>query len=303
MSTAIPLSFKKNLFSDRTEPLWVCIKKIAVNLLLICSGSILCAVSINGILVPQGFYGAGLTGVAIIVHYLIPTVPVALAYLILNVPVFLMGWKFVGKRFFLYSIVGTGVFTMAVEWVRYPVPIQDPVLCAVFAGILMGAGAGIILKSYGSAGGLDILSVILMKRFSVRLGSTVLAFNVAILAAGAILFTLEMALYTLIYLYVNAHVVNLMVSGLSQRKAVHVITPKWRQISQHIMGDLHRGVTILEGRGAYSGKAEKILYTVITFRELAALKRMIGTYDPNAFVVVSDTLEVMGQRIGNQPHW
>ena len=303
VSTPIPFSFKKNLFSDRTQPLWLCLKKIAANLLLICTGSILCAISINGILVTQGFYGAGLTGVSIIVHYLIPAFPVALIYLILNIPVFLMGWKYVGKRFFSYSIVGTGVFTMAVEWVHYPVPIQDPVLCAVFAGILMGAGSGIILRSHGSAGGLDILSVILIKRFSIRLGSTVLAFNVAILAAGAIFFTLEMALYTLIYLYVNAHVVNLMVTGLSQRKAVHIITPKWNQIAQHIMGDLHRGVTILEGQGAYSGKSEKILYTVITFRELAALKRMVGTYDPSAFVVVSDTLEVMGQRIGNQPHW
>ena len=150
---------------------------------------------------------------------------------------------------------------------------------------------------------MDILSVILLKRFSIRLGSTVLAFNVAILAVGAIFFTLEMALYTMIYLYVNAHVVNLMVTGLSQRKAVHIITPEWQDVARHIMNDMNRGVTILDGHGAYSGKAEKILYTVITFRELAALKRIIGIHDSNAFVVVSDTLEVMGQRIGNQPHW
>ena len=153
MSTPGSLLLVKGLFSDSAQNLWVSFRKIAINLLLICGGSILCAVSINGILVTQGFYGAGLSGVAIIVHYLIPAFPVAVVYLIINIPVFMMGWKYVGKRFFLYSIVGTGIFTAAVEWVHYPIPIQEPILGAIFAGILMGSGAGIILRSQGSAGG------------------------------------------------------------------------------------------------------------------------------------------------------
>lgn len=271
--------------------------------MLISAGSFICALSINGILVPQGFFGAGFTGIAIVVHYMSPALPLALIYLILNIPMFAMGWMYVGRRFFFYSIAGMIIFTAAVQWVHYPIPIKDPILSALFAGILMGAGSGIILKSQGSAGGLDILSVMFLKRFSIRLGSTILAFNVAVLVFGTIFFGLEKALYTLVYLYVNAHIVNLMVTGLSQRKAVHIITPQWDDISKHIMKDMHRGVTILKGQGAYSGKAEKILYTVITFRELSELKRLIGTHDPDAFVVVSDTLEVMGQRIGNQPHW
>jgi uncharacterized membrane-anchored protein YitT (DUF2179 family) len=278
-------------------------KKLIYNLMLISAGSFICALSINGILVPQGFFGAGFTGIAIVVHYISPALPLALIYLILNIPMFGMGWMYVGRRFFCYSIAGMIIFTAAVQWVHYPIPIKDPILSALFAGILMGTGSGIILKSQGSAGGLDILSVMLLKRFSIRLGSTILAFNVAVLVFGTIFFGLEKALYTLVYLYVNAHIVNLMVTGLSQRKAVHIITPQWDDISKHIMKDMHRGVTILKGQGAYSGKAEKILYTVITFRELSELKRLIGTHDPNAFVVVSDTLEVMGQRIGNQPHW
>ena len=277
--------------------------KICWNLLLISLGSVLCALSINGILIPKGFYGAGFTGIALLVHYVAPSLPVALIYLTINIPLFGVGWKYVGRRFFYYSIVGMLIFTAAVEWVHFPVPVNDQILNALLAGILMGTGSGIILKSQGSAGGLDILSVVLLKRFSVRLGSTILAFNVAVLTAGAILFTLEKALYTLVYLYVNAHMVNVMITGLSQRKAVQIITPQWEDIAQHIMRDMHRGVTILNGQGAYSGKAEKILYTVITFRELAVLKRLIADHDPDAFVVVTDTLEVMGQRIGNQPHW
>jgi len=277
--------------------------KICWNLLLISFGSILCALSINGILIPKGFYGAGFTGIALLVHYVAPALPVALVYLTINIPLFGIGWIYVGRRFFYYSIAGMLIFTAAVEWIHFPVPVNDQILNALLAGILMGTGSGIILKSQGSAGGLDILSVVLLKRFSVRLGSTILAFNVAVLTAGAVLFTLEKALYTLVYLYVNAHMVNLMITGLSQRKAVQIITPQWEDIAQHIMRDMHRGVTILNGQGAYSGKAEKILYTVITFRELAVLKRLIADHDPDAFVVVTDTLEVMGQRIGNQPHW
>ena len=277
--------------------------KIGWNLLLISLGSVLCALSINGILIPKGFYGAGFTGIALLVHYMAPALPLALIYLAINIPVFGIGWIYVGRRFFFYSIAGMLIFTAAIEWIHFPVPVNDQILNALFAGILMGTGSGIILKSQGSAGGLDILSVVILKRFSVRLGSTILAFNVAVLTAGTILFTLEKALYTLVYLYVNAHMVNLMITGLSQRKAVQIITPQWEDIAQHIIRDMHRGVTILNGQGAYSGKAEKILYTVITFRELAALKRLISAHDPDAFVVVSDTLEVMGQRIGNQPHW
>ncbi len=271
--------------------------------MLISIGSVLCALAINGILIPKGFYGAGFTGIALLVHYMVPALPVSLVYLAINIPVFGIGWIYVGRRFFYYSIAGMLIFTAAVEWIHFPIPVNDQILCALLAGILMGTGSGIILKSQGSAGGLDILSVVLLKRFSIRLGSTILAFNIAVLTAGAILFTLEKALYTLIYLYVNAHMVDLMITGLSQRKAVHIITPQWDDIAHHIMRDMHRGVTILKGQGAYSGKAEKILYTVITFRELGVLKRLVATHDPDAFMVVSDTLEVMGQRIGNQPHW
>ncbi|MDZ7695589.1 MAG: YitT family protein [Deltaproteobacteria bacterium] len=278
-------------------------KRIPLNLFLMALGSALCALSINGILVPKGFYGAGLTGIALLIHYAVPALSVALIYLILNIPIFAMGWVYVGKRFFLYSLAGMFIFTAAVKWIHVPIPVEDPILSALFAGILMGTGTGIILKSQGSAGGLDVLSVILLKRFSIRLGSTILVFNLGVLTAGAILFSLELALFTLIYLYVNARMVNLMVTGLSQRKAVHIISPHWEAISKGVMHDMRRGVTIIEGQGAYSKKPEKILYIVITFRELAELKRIIHRYDPNAFMVVSDTLEVMGLRIGNQPHW
>jgi uncharacterized membrane-anchored protein YitT (DUF2179 family) len=273
------------------------------NLGLIALGSALCAVAIKGILIPHGFFGAGFTGVALLIHYLAPSLPVALLYFILNIPLFVLGWVYVGRRFFLYSIAGMVIFSGALAWNYIPLPVYDKMPSALLAGIIIGAGSGIILRSLGSAGGLDILSVMLLKRFSIRLGSTVLAFNSLVLAAGAILFSLEMALYTLVYLYVNSHIIDLVVTGLSQRKAVFIISPQWREISRQIQDKIQRGMTIMRGTGAYTGQEEQIIYTVVTFRDIARLKRMIASIDPDAFVVVTDTLEVMGRRVGNQPRW
>ena len=278
-------------------------RQVLWNLALIYLGSALCSVAINGILIPQQFYGAGFTGVSLLIHYLFPSWPVAVLFFILNIPIFALGWMYVGRRFFLYSIAGMFIFSAALQWIQILLPVYDKMLSALLAGIITGAGSGIILRSLGSAGGLDILSVIFLKRFSIRLGTTILAFNSILLGAGAILFSLDGALYTLIYIFVCSYVVNLVVTGLSQRKAVFIISAQWEGISHEIMEKIQRGVTIMKGQGAYTGKDEQILYTVISFRELPQLKQLIRSIDPDAFVVVTDTLEVMGQRIGNQPHW
>jgi uncharacterized membrane-anchored protein YitT (DUF2179 family) len=278
-------------------------KQVLWNLVLIAVGSMLCAVGINGILIPQQFLSGGVTGVAIVIRYLVPSLPIAMLYFVLNIPIYALGWMYVGRRFFLYSIAGLLIFSGALTCSNILLPVHDKILSAILAGIIIGVGSGIILRSLGSAGGLDILSIILMKRFSIRLGSSVLAFNALVVGAGAVLFSLEMALYTLVYLYVNSSMINLVVTGLSQRKAVHIISPKWETIAQEINEKIQRGVTIMRGQGGHTSQEHRILYTVITFRELTRLKRLISAVDPNAFVVVTDTLEVMGQRIGNQPHW
>jgi len=273
------------------------------NLGLIALGSALCAVAINGILIPRHFLSGGFTGLALILHYILPSFPLGGIYIVLNLPNYAFGWKYVGRRFFVYSLAGMFIFSASIQGIHVALPVYDQLLSAILAGIIVGIGSGIILKSLGSAGGTDILSVILVKLFSIRLGTTILAFNTIIMGAAALLFSLEKALYTLIYLYISSYMVNLVVTGLSQRKAVFVISPQWKGISQRIMEDIQRGVTIIEGQGAFSGQEQHILYTVITFRELSRLKPLIRKIDPDAFVVVNETLEVMGHRIGNQPHW
>ena len=124
--------------------------KIAWNLSLIAFGSALCSVAINGIIIPQRFYGAGFTGVALIIHYLVPHLSVAMLYFLLNVPVFCLGWIYVGRRFFLYSIAGMFIFTGTLAWIHISLPVFDKMLSAILAGIIVGAGSGIILRSLGS---------------------------------------------------------------------------------------------------------------------------------------------------------
>jgi uncharacterized membrane-anchored protein YitT (DUF2179 family) len=210
---------------------------------------------------------------------------------------------FVGRRFFFYSLAGMAIFSAVMLWPFPVLPIEDMILNALAAGIISGIGSGIILKSLGSAGGLDILTVILFKKFSIRPGPFVLAFNSILMLVAAFRIPMEMVLYTLIYLYVSTHFMNLVIVGLSQRKAIMIISPKWEEISKEIMNRLHRGVTVVRGHGGYTGKEMRILYSVITYTELSRFKEMIRKIDPEAFVVVTETLEVMGKSIGNQPHW
>ncbi len=282
---------------------WKTIGQVLWNIGLIILGSCICAVALNGILIPKGFVSGGVAGLALIVHHVLPDLPVSIIYLILNVPLFALGWKYVGRRFFLYSLVGTFIFSFAVQWVNIPIPVQDKFLCALLAGIIFGVGSGIILRSDGSAGGTDIVSVMFLTRFAVRMGNTVIAFNTAVLVVTAVLFSLESALYTLIFIYVTAQLMDLIVTGLSQRKSVMIISRHQEEIVRTILKKLDRGVTVINGQGGYSGKQNNIIYTVITFRELPPLKRLVTSIDPDAFVVVNDTTEVIGHRIGNQPHW
>ncbi len=276
---------------------------VSWNVILITVGSIICAVAVRGILIPKHFLAGGFTGLALLVHYIVPYAPVGVIYFLLNVPLFIFGWMFVGRRFFLYSIAGMLIYSLAVLIPFPEITVEDRLLNALMAGIISGVGSGILLRSLGSAGGMDILSIAVLKRFSVRLGTTSLVFNSLLILIAVSRLPLEKVLYTLIYIYVSAYFVNLMVIGLSQRKAVMVISNRWQEISREIKTKMGRGVTVIHGHGGYSGKQQNILYSVIPFQELGRFKDLIRKVDSNAFVVISETLEVMGHRIGNQPHW
>lgn len=279
------------------------LRQVAINLLLMGFGGGLCALAVNGIIIPHEFAAGGITGLAIIIREIFPAVDVGWSYFLINVPLFMGAIMAVGRRFFFYSLVGTMFFSLALLVIKVDFAVENEILAAIFSGIIIGVGAGMTLRSQGSAGGADILSVMLMKRFSIPLGSSLLALNVLVLSLTTLIYSLESALYTLIQLYVSARLVNLVVTGLSQRKAVMIISKQWPEINREILRDLRRGTTVIPARGGYSGSEEHMLYAVVNFREIGSLKRTIRSIDPDAFVVVTDTLEVMNYRIGNEPHW
>ncbi|MCW5202187.1 YitT family protein [Desulfobulbus sp. US5] len=270
---------------------------------LLCLGGILCAVGVNSILIPHNFVTGGITGVALIVYKIFPSLDPGMIYLLLNLPLFALAWMVVGRRFFVYSILGTVALSVSLLFFHFDLHIEDRMLNALLAGVILGVGAGLCLKTSGSQGGTDMLSVVLLKRFSIKIGNTLMVLNGLVLLLISVYYSIEAVLYTMIVVVVSSKVINLVVVGLSQRKAVFIISRHWDDISREILKDIRRGVTIIKGEGGYSRKEEKILYTVVQLTEIGTLKRLVHGIDPDAFVVISDTQEVINYRIGNQPHW
>jgi uncharacterized membrane-anchored protein YitT (DUF2179 family) len=287
----------------KPQKIFISPKQIISDFLLIITGCILCAIAINGILIPQHFATGGITGIALIIYKIIPQVNIGIIYFLCNIPLFALAWMAVGRRFFFYSLVGMAALSLSVAIIHFPIHLEDKILNAIWAGLVSGVGVGITLKSSGSQGGIDILSVMLLKRFSIGIGNTILAVNCIVMLLVSLAYTLEAALYTLIVIYVSTRIATLVITGFSQRKAVLIISPEWKKISQEILKDIRRGVTIIKGEGGYSGKDENILYTVVTIQEVGSLKKLVQQIDSDAFVVISPTQEVMNYRIGNQPHW
>ncbi len=275
-------------------------RRVLVNLLLISAGSIVYAAGINGVIVPQGFLSGGVMGISLIGHYLFPWINIGLAYLVLNIPLMCLGWFRVSRRFMLYTVFGMVMFSTATGLIfpKSP-PIENPILAAILGGIICGAGIGITLRSQGSGGGTEILLVYLKKKFGLRMGAMSFLFNALVLAASAYFFSLERALYSLIFMYVSGKVIDSILTGFNQRKAILVVTDCADAIAAQILNRLHRGATLLEGTGAYTGSSKKVIFSIITLTELSKMKEMVFDIDPNAFMVVNDTLEVIGKRHGS----
>ena len=288
---------------NQPQTIIISLQQVLWDILLISTGSILCAIAINGILIPHDFVTGGITGISLIIHQFVPSVNIGLIVLLLNIPLFSLAWLAVGRRFFFFSILGTLSLTFSLIFIHFTFNLEDKMLNALLAGLILGAGAGLCLRSSGSQGGTDILSIMLLKRFSISLGNTILAVNGIVLFLVSVYSPIESVLYATIIIFVSSKVIDIVVTGLSQRKAVLIISSQWEKISQEILKDIRRGVTVVRGVGGYTQNKEHILYTVIPLTEIGDLKRLVTNIDPAAFVVISDTLEVINYRIGNQPRW
>jgi uncharacterized membrane-anchored protein YitT (DUF2179 family) len=272
--------------------------KNLINLGLIALGSLIFIIGMNGILVPHGFLSGGVVGLSILIHYLFPLASVGVVYFLLNVPLVILGWFNISRRFMLFTLFGTLFFSVlaALYYPKFP-EIKDPILAALSGGVICGVGAGLILRSLGSAGGTDIIAVYLYNKFGLRVGLVTFFLSAAILLAGAFLYDLEMTLYTLIYLYTQGTITDAIMVGFNQRKTLMVISDHVQTIAQKMVEN-GRTATFFKGVGAYSGNERNVLYTVTNFIELPQMKDFIFKQDPDAFVVVYDTLEILGKRYG-----
>ncbi len=270
---------------------------------LLALGSALCALAVKAILIPQGFLSSGLTGAALIIYYRYPVVSVEVLYLLINIPVFLLGWRFAGLRFVLYSLWGMLIYALMLFLISYQAAISDPMLGAVVAGGCVGLGIAIILRSYGSTGGSEVLCVVMNKLFSISVGTGALLINAVVLTVSTLLFPMEKVLYTLVYAVVSTQATDFVFHGLARRQAALIISNQW-EVILHKLTHLRRiGVTRIDGRGGFGGSDRTILYSVVQRKDIAALKRMVLEEDPKAFIALMPAEDVTGVRVGNQPHW
>ena len=258
-------------------------------------GATVISVSINTLIIPNQISDGGLTGIAIILHYLFHW-PVGWAVFLLNLPLFIIGFRLVGRKFLIFSIVGVGVMSAMLSLTTHlPVLTNDPLLAAISGGVLSGIGMGIVFRSRGSLGGTDILAVLFSRTTSFSVGQILLGIDAVIFLGVAILFRPEMAMYAMIYMFIATRVVDLVQEGLSHSKSVMVVTAHPQEVADEIMAKLDRGVTLFQATGAFSGEAKQVVYCVINRTELSQIKEIVREQDPQAFVAISEVPEVVGE--------
>ena len=245
-------------------------------------------------LTPNRIAPGGITGIAMILNHLLSW-PVGTVSLILNIPLFLIGYRTMGRIFAFRSLLATLLFSMFIDILPLQPLTTDPLLGTLYGGVMLGIGLGLIMRGGATTGGSDMIARMVHKRFQyISVGSFLFAIDFAVvLAAGFLIGTTE-ALYALISIFLTAKVMDVIVIGFSSNKACFVISSRWKEISDRILQDMNRGVTQLTSRGAYTGEERPTLLCVISRSEIMAFKRILREEDENAFVIIVEAHEAIG---------
>ncbi len=241
----------------------------------------------------------GFTGITLILYFMFAINP-ALSNLVLNIPLFFIGWKVLGRTTFIYTIIGTiGVSFFLEIFQRYQVitlPLHDDLtLAALFAGAFIGVGLGMIFRYGGTTGGADIIAKLGLKYFGWSMGRTMFIFDACVITSSLIYLNYREAMYTLLAVFIAARVIDFLQQGAYSAKAAFIISDQAPKIAAAILAEMERGATVLSGQGSFTGSEKKILYCVVGRRELVRLKKVVERTDPHAFVTVSDVQEVLGE--------
>jgi uncharacterized membrane-anchored protein YitT (DUF2179 family) len=264
--------------------------------LYILFGGLIFSVGINYFTIPNLLSEGGIIGLTVIAHYLFDLSPGMVNFL-LNTMLVLIGYKFLEKRaiiYTLFSIFSCSLFMYITEETGKRIT-DDPLLAAIFAGLLVGGGLGIIFRAGGTSGGTTILAKLANQFLGWSMGKGILLIDIIVVAGSVFIIGLVKAMYTLIAVYIGAKVIDFIVDGLEEKVAVFIISNSPQLVLHRVTNKMSRGITVLEGRGGYTGDNKEVLYIVISRQEVVRLKNMISEIDEHAYVTVHHVQEVIGK--------
>lgn len=263
--------------------------------ILLLAGSFLVALTFNLFLLPNAIASGGVSGISIIVKSLTGLTP-AVTQWALNIPLFILGVWLLGGRFGVKTAVGTAVMPLFVLLTAEWEPLTtNPLLAAVFGGLGIGAGLGIVFRGRGSTGGLDAAAQIIAKFTGLSLGLSVAMLDGLVILTAGFVFSAEQALYALIALFITTKTIDVVQVGFSYSKVAYIISDDEDKIAHTVLHDLDRGLTRLTAHGGFTGEARTVLMVVVSQTEVTRLKALVQAADPQAFVIITGATEVLGE--------
>ncbi|UFJ62827.1 YitT family protein [Brevibacillus sedimenti] len=268
--------------------------KLLKRALFILIGSGLVSVGLEIFLVPNRIIDGGIVGISIILSHL-TGLTLGLFLFLLNLPFLIVGYKQIGKTFALSTLLGVSAMSVGTTMLHDVRPLtEDPLLAAVFGGIILGIGVGLVIRYGGSLDGTEIVAILFNKKTPFSVGEIVMFFNVFILGSAGFVFGWDRAMYSLMAYYIAFKMIDLTIEGFEGSKSVWIISDNYKEIGDAIVARLGRGVTYLSGEGGYTGDDKKVVFCIITRLEEAKLKLIVEEVDPGAFLAVGNIHDVRG---------
>lgn len=275
-------------------------KELIRNLLMVVLGSALFALGFDLFLEPAGINCGGVSGIAMLIVYATKSkwLTVGILSAVINIPLFFFGYRQIGKYFFFGSMLGMAVSSVCFDLFAriLPIPVVDPLVACIFGGIMIGGGLGIVFIGGASTGGVDIVARLLKLKFrNFPIGKILLAMDLCTAVATGIVYReFNNTLYSAITLFLSSLVLDKVVYGLDYAKVALIISDKYEEIAVAIDSQLDRGVTLLQGQGFYKRSDKYVLLSAVKRKQLAQLKELVMTIDPNAFIILQDAHQVLG---------
>ncbi|CAM2840993.1 YitT family protein [Hathewaya histolytica] len=272
-------------------------KDRSIRFFTVLLGTLIYSISVNMFITPHKLIAGGVAGIALIIQY-ITKIPSGYFVFLINIPLFIIGIKELDKEFGVYSLIGMismSIFLVITKDITSVFKVNDILVSTICGGAFCGLGMGIIFRSRASEGGTDIISVIVKKRYGVKISTITFIINILIVSVGGFLGTFEIAVYTIISMYLKSMVLDKVIEGLDKKKLIFVVTRDPEGVKKIILEKLGRGVTFLHGEGAYTGETKKMIYSVMSSKQLARFKLLINTVDSKAVITIMDVSEVEGK--------